>query len=314
MSCISIIVPVYNKEKYLRRCLESLINQTVKDIEILIINDGSTDDSESIVKEYINKCSTMITYYSKKNEGIAKTRNYGITVAKSDYILFVDADDYIDENLVEKLLPYMKQNTEMIKFKVDRVNQNDEIIEKVEGPIFGTVSGAEAFNELYSKDVLLDSPCVYVIKKELFTRLNAKFKGTYHEDFGLIPLMIIQAGTCVSTPFYLYHYVQADNSITRNMDYSKLIKRMDDALFHYDNAIKCINNMNIDSTTKENAKIYYTNAVVLKIDELKPEDQKKYIKELRLRKVYKNIVPRNIKQFIKRIVLRFSIKLYLKMR
>lgn len=313
MSSISIIVPVYNKEKYLNRCLESLVNQTIKDIEIIIINDGSTDNSEAVIKEYL-LTNTNIRYYSKENEGIAKTRNYGIELAKSDYILFVDADDYIENTLVEKLMPYIKQNVDLIKFKVDCVNQNDEVLEKIDGPVFDILKGNEAFNQLYCNDVLLDSPCVYIIKKDLFTRLNAKFKGTYHEDFGLIPLLIIQADSCVSTPLYLYHYIEADNSITRDVDYNKIIKRMDDALFHYDNAMKCINDIDIDITTKENAKIYYTNAVVLKIKDLKSEEQKKYTKELKKREVYKNIVPRNLKQLIKRIVLKFSIKLYLKMR
>ena len=314
MSKVSIIVPVYNTSKHLRKCIDSLVNQTQKDIEIIIINDGSTDNSEAIIKEYINKYSSIIKYYSKENEGVAKTRNFGIEKATSDYVLFIDSDDYIDKCLIEKLMPYINQKIEMIKFKLQRVDKNGKILEKVDGPVFSKITGQEAFNKLYCEDVLLDSPCVYLIKKTLFTENNFKFKRKYHEDFGLIPLIIITAKSITSTPYYLYYYVQAPNSITRNEDYSKTIEKFNDALFHYDNALNEINNMNLDKMVEENIKIYYTNALILKLNELNNQDKTKYIKQIRKRKMYKNIKVRNIKQLIKRILLAINIKLYLKMR
>lgn len=314
MSKVSIIVPVYNTSKQLRNCLDSLVNQTNKDIEIIIINDGSTDDSESIIKEYLKKYENLITYYSKENEGIAKTRNFGIEKAKSDYILFVDSDDYIDIHLIEKLMPYINKKIDLIKFKLQRVNENGDVLEKVDGPVFDEMSGGEAFNRLYSEDVLIDSPCVYLINKKLFMENKFKFKRTYHEDFGLIPLIIVKARTCVSTTYYLYSYVQAPNSITRNDSYKKTIIKMEDVLFHYDNAISEINKMNLDKTVEENIKIFYTNAVVLKLNELKDKDKNKYIQEIKKRKMYKNIKVRNIKQLLKRILLTCNVKLYLKIR
>lgn len=331
MSKVSIIVPVYNTGAKLKKCLDSLVNQTVKDIEIIIINDGSTDNSEEVIKEYIknnskenedktesnsseNSNSVKIEFYSKENEGIAKTRNYGIEKANSDYILFVDSDDYIDVKLVEKLLPYIEQNIDLIKFKLQRVNENGEILEKTDGPVFEKTTGQEGFNKLYSQDVLLDSPCVYLIKKELFKKNNFTFKRTYHEDFGLMPLVIVSAKNIVSTPYYLYSYVQSSNSLMRNDDYNKTLKRIEDVWFHYDNAMNKIEKMNLEKTTKENIKIYYTNATILKIYELKEEDQKQFIQEIKKRKMYKNIKTRNLKQLIKRYLLKFNIKLYIKMR
>ena len=331
MSKVSIIVPVYNTGAKLKKCLDSLVNQTVKDIEIIIINDGSTDNSEEVIKEYIknnskenedktesnsseNSNSVKIEFYSKENEGIAKTRNYGIEKATSDYILFVDSDDYINKKLVEKLLPYIEQNIDLIKFKLQRVNENGEILEKTDGPVFEKTTGQEGFNKLYSQDVLLDSPCVYLIKKELFKKNNFTFKRTYHEDFGLMPLVIVSAKNIVSTPYYLYSYVQSSNSLMRNDDYNKTLKRIEDVWFHYDNAMNKIEKMNLEKTTKENIKIYYTNATILKIYELKEEDQKQFIQEIKKRKMYKNIKTRNLKQLIKRYLLKFNIKLYIKMR
>ena len=317
MPKISFIVPVYNTGLYIKKCLDSIINQTFKEkIEIILINDGSTDNSDELIKEYIEKSNSkdIIKYYTKENEGIAKTRNFGIDKANGEYIFFVDSDDYIDKETIKKLKPYIDNNIDMVKFKLQRIDQNNNILEKVDGPVFAEISGEEAFNKLYSEDVLLDSPCVYVIKRNLFTKNNFKFNGTYHEDFGLIPLIILKAKSFVSIPDYLYYYVQGENSITRNDDYSKTIKKFEDALYHYDNAIEKINKMNLNKKSKENAKIFYTNSVILKLYEIKEEDKNKFIKEIEKRKMYKNIKPRNIKQIIKRNLLHFNIKLYLKMR
>lgn len=317
MPKISFIVPVYNTGLYIKKCLDSIINQTFKEkIEIILINDGSTDNSDELIKEYIEKNNSkdIIKYYTKENEGIAKTRNFGIDKANGKYIFFVDSDDYIDKETIKKLKPYIDNNIDMIKFKLQRIDKNNNILEKVDGPVFGETSGEEAFNMLYSEDVLLDSPCVYVIKRNMFTQNNFKFNRTYHEDFGLIPLIILKAKSFVSIPDYLYYYVQGDNSITRNNDYEKTIKKFEDALFHYDNAIEKINKMNLNRKSKENAKIFYTNAVILKLYEIKDEDKNKFIKEIEKRKMYKNIKPRNIKQIIKRNLLHFNVKLYLKMR
>ena len=314
MSRVSIIVPVFNTGKKIEKCLESLINQTEKDIEIVIINDGSTDDSEQIIKKYVEKYGEYIKYYSKKNEGVAKTRNFGIEKATSEYVFFVDSDDYIDKNTIKKLKPYIEEDIDIIKFKLQRVNEQNKILEKVDGPVFDKISGQDAFDKLFSEDVLIDSPCVYIMKKKLFTENNFKFKRTYHEDFGLIPLILLKAKSFVSLPDYLYYYVQADNSITRNNDYVKTLKRVDDVIKHYDNAVIEIDRMQLNKKTRENAKIYYTNALILKMYELKEEDKNKYLAELKKRKLYKNIRARNLKQLIKKIILKYDINFYLKMR
>lgn len=317
MPKISFIVPVYNTGLYIKKCLDSIINQTFKEkIEIILINDGSTDNSDELIKEYIENSNSkdLMKYYTKKNEGIAKTRNFGIDKANGEYIFFVDSDDYIDKETIKMLKPYIDNDIDIIKFKLQRIDKNNNILEKVDGPVFEETSGEEAFNMLYSEDVLLDSPCVYVIKRNMFTQNNFKFNRTYHEDFGLIPLIILKAKSFVSIPDYLYYYVQGENSITRNDDYSKTIKKFEDALYHYDNAIEKIKKMNLNKKSKENAKIFYTNAVILKLYEIKEEDENKFIKEIEKRKMYKNIKPRNIKQIIKRNLLHFNVKLYLKMR
>lgn len=317
MAKLSIIIPVYNNGKYVERCLNSILNQTKNvDLEVIIINDGSTDDSEKVIKQYIEKHSEKlnIIYYQKNNEGVAKTRNFGIKKATSDYIMFIDADDYIELDTLEILEKYIKQEIDLVKFKLQRVDENGEIIENVNGPVFDKTTGEQGFNKLYGEDVLLDSPCVYLIKRELFIKNNFEFKRTYHEDFGLIPFIILTAKTMISIPEYLYKYVQVPESITRTQDYSKTIKKMEDVLFHYDNMLKNIEAMNLNKTTKQNVKIYYTNAIISKLRELNKHSLKKYIKEIKKRKMYKNIKIRNLKQLLKRILLKWNIKLYLKLQ
>ena len=138
--------------------------------------------------------------------------------------------------------------------------------------------------------------------------------GTEHEDFGLIPFIIVLAKTMVSINFYGYYYIQSDNSITRNENYNKTIKKAYDALKHYDKAIKLIQKLYLSKLTKQNLKIYYTNAIILKAKELKLEEQAKFIKEIQKRKMAKNIKVRNIKQLVKRLLLSTNIKLYLQMK
>lgn len=311
MAKISVIVPVYNTGKYVERCLDSLIHQTIKEeIEIIVVNDGSTDHSGEIIKKY----GKQVKYYAKENEGIAKTRNFGIEKATSEYILFVDSDDYVDTTLIEKLKPYMDKQMDLIKFKLQKVDEKGNMLEKVDGPVFENKTGEEAFSRLYSEDVLLDSPCVYVIKKALFTQYHFQFQRTYHEDFGLIPLIILVAKSVVSIQDYLYFYVQVENSITRNEDYEKTIKRMEDVLGHYDNMMQTIEKLALSKKAKEDVKIYYTNAILLKLNELKEEDKNYYTKQIKQRRLDKNIKIRNIKQLVKRILLKTNIKLYLKLR
>lgn len=312
---LSIIIPVFNAEKTLRRCLDSVLQQKDDELEIVVINDGSKDSSDKIIKEYKEKNSQTISYYKKQNTGVADTRNYGIKKAKGQYIMFLDSDDYIDANLYSIIKQYMKKDIELIKFKLQRIDENGNILEKVDGPIFETTTGEEGFENLYALDVLLDSPCVYIIKKEIFMRNKLLFNvGTEHEDFGLIPFVIVLAKTMISIDFYGYEYVQSNGSITRNNNYGKTKKKAYDALKQYDEALVKIEKHNINKKTADYLKTYYTNAILLKTETLENKDQKQYIKEIKQRKMLKNIKPNNIRQVLRKVILLLSIKQYLKLR
>lgn len=123
---ISIVIPVYNVEKYLRACLDSVVNQTFKDIEIVIVNDGSKDGSLDILKEYESRYPKLITVYSTENRGVSHARNYGIARSHGEYLLFVDSDDYIEPDMCEKLYAKAsKDNNDIVICKYYDIYQNE---------------------------------------------------------------------------------------------------------------------------------------------------------------------------------------------
>ena len=315
MPKISVIVPVYNTEKYIEKCLKSLDSQTMKDFEVVIVNDGSKDESERAIKNYMRRTRMNIKYLKKENGGLASARNYGVEKALGKYISFLDSDDYLDENLFSELEKYMDKNIDLIKFKMKTVDEEGNVIEKLDGPVFNVCSGEKGYKKLCTTDKYMDPACIYLYRREFFVENNFKYKLRYHEDFGLTSLIIIQAKTFVSTKIFGYNYLQTEESLTRGKDYKKDVDRAKDMLAHYDNMITLIDAYyNVSDETKDLVKRYYTNSVVLKADTLKGEDKKRYIKEIKDRFMYRNIKPENLKQKVKRILLKYNVSLYLKMR
>ncbi len=313
---VSIVVPIYNVEKQLEKCISSLIKQNSDNIQlqIILVNDGSTDNSGDIAKEYTAKYPEKILYLEKENGGLSDARNFGVKYADGDYISFVDSDDYISDNLYVRLLPYMEEKYDMIKIGIAKVKEEGDLIEKNFSPTFENKTGEEAFDILYKTDVMTEVAWGYIYRKEFYNDNKFEFaKGLYHEDFGLIPLIILKAEKVASTNIGCYNYVQTEKSITRG-DKTKNLQRAKDLLKHYDNMLQTIEDYNISNNSKENIKIYYTNCIILEVNNLEGQERKGYIREIRKRKMQKNIKTRNFKQFIKKIILELNIELYLKLR
>ena len=104
---VTVIVPIYNAENYLHRCVDSLLSQTIDDYEIILINDGSTDRTSRICDDYLN-VSTKIRVYHKLNEGVSKTRQLGVELANGDYLIHVDPDDWVDSDVLIKILNFLR--------------------------------------------------------------------------------------------------------------------------------------------------------------------------------------------------------------
>ena len=303
MPQISIIIPFNNGKKYLKNCLNNITAINYNDYEIILIDDFSNDNSEKIARKYKK---TKYYYSAEKSRGVGNARNLGIKKANGKYIMFLDVDDTIDKELLKNLKNYMNKDVEMIKYKM-------KIIEKKEiyadGPIFDVTDGEEGLNKLCFKDKYLDSPCLYLIKKELFERTGLNFeKDVYHEDFGLIPLLIANAKSIVSTKIYGYNYFQSENSIMRNNDYLKHIKKVEDKFFLYDKIYEKLEKMNLKKETKQNLLEYYTNSIISGIKDLKTNDRNSFKKEIMEKGMIDNLRVRNLKQKIRKELIKLRLK------
>ena len=179
---ISIIIPVYNVEKYLRQCLDSVINQTCHNFEIVCINDGSTDKSFEILQEYEKKYS-FFKLYTQENKGLGATWNIGISYASGDYISFVDPDDYIESNLIEEASKIINSNKgiDIIRFKGSAF---DSITKEPIAHSFINMNyfPKDLFNKIISLDTIIDRKTVLPVnswlglcRKEFIIENNIKF-------------------------------------------------------------------------------------------------------------------------------------------
>ena len=298
---ISFIIPTYNAEKTIQNTINSILKQseTSLEYEIIVVDDGSTDNTKNIIQEL--ESNEKIKYYNKENSGVAETRNYGVQKANGEYIIFVDADDYVSQDLLKDIESYIKEQIELIKWNPLFVGEDKEILKAPKSAYFEKVTGEDGFNKLFGKDNFLDCLWNYAIKKEIMLEFP---NGTYHEDFATMPLIILNAKSMVSLNKYEYYYVQTENSIMRNTNKEKNKKKLQDKLIHFDNLIKTANNMNISKITKENLAIFATNSMLAVLKDLDKEEKEFYAKELKKRKISKNIKVRNVKQLLKKIYLK----------
>ena len=228
----SVIVPVYNTEKYLRKCLDSLINQPFSDYEIIIVNDGSPDNSQDIIDEYAQNYPEKVKSYIKENGGLSDARNYGIDRALGNYILFIDSDDYVSLELLEVLNGRLcEKEVDVIRFNAQVVLSNNENGETLFFPQTSVVTGIEALDKLIDNKQYFEPAPFYAYRKEFWQKNNFRFSlGRYHVDFGLIPEVIIKAQSFSSVEHIGYFYFQSNSSIMRTVNEEKDKKRAFDGL------------------------------------------------------------------------------------
>ena len=217
MSQVSIVVPVYNCEKYLDRCLISIINQTFKDIEIICINDGSTDNSFKILNEYSIK-DTRVKIFSQQNNGLSFTRNRGIELASSKYLIFVDSDDSIELTMVEKLYNKIKEtNSNMVISNLNYINK-DGILYKKYKKFKSHFSKSGIFKNVLNGN-LVTSACISIYDINLFIKNNIFFPVTkIYEDSMTIFKLIYHAKNISIVEDCLYNYFDNENSISTSFD------------------------------------------------------------------------------------------------
>ncbi|MBO5349929.1 MAG: glycosyltransferase family 2 protein [Clostridia bacterium] len=200
MTKVSVIVPIYNVEKYLKKCLDSLVGQTLKDIEILAINDGSPDNSQKIVDEYVKKYDNIKSYI-KENGGQSDARNFGLEKAKGDYIVFVDADDWIDKNFLKVMYENAKtHNSDIVICDFEEIYENG--VTKIKKEIDKNI---EDIQKAYM--IAMPGFCNKMLKKDFLRKIDFKFfNGIFYEDLAIYPIVAAKTNNISYVNKALYKY------------------------------------------------------------------------------------------------------------
>lgn len=229
MPKVSVIVPVYNVEEYIQKCLESLVNQTLKDIEIIVVNDGSTDNSGNIIREYVRKYNDKIKYYTKKNGGLSDARNYGLKFATGDYIAFLDSDDYVVNTMYEKMYnKAIKEKCDYVEcdfiWKYDNKEKKDIGIRYKNKHEMLIRARVVAWNKL--------------IKRNLIEKIKIEFpRSLRYEDVEFFYKLLPHIQKFGVVEECLIYYVQRNSSIanTQNERTGEIFKVLDNVIDYYKN-------------------------------------------------------------------------------
>lgn len=205
---LSIIIPVYGTEKYLRKCLDSILKSLPLHTEVIIINDGTKDNSEEIILEYKEKFSDLITYYKKENGGLSHTKNYGLERANGKYITFVDSDDFVEDGMHANMLSVaLENNADIVYCDVDEVFEDGRIL-KVN--CTNLTRDTDFFKALDTP--LMAASWNKIVKKELFNNLTYPV-GLNNEDIAVTPILFARANIIVKINKPYYKYLQRTGSI-----------------------------------------------------------------------------------------------------
>ncbi|MDD3184949.1 MAG: glycosyltransferase, partial [Anaerostipes sp.] len=223
---VSVILPVYKVEQYVETCIQSILNQTYQKLEIIIVNDGTPDQSMKIA-EKVAKDDKRTIFINKENGGLSSARNAGLEVAQGEFVFFVDSDDKIHSKTIEILISEMKDDVDIsvIAFKkVISLKENEDVIERAE---FKYISGLDAL-KLY----LDDNTAYWIVswgklyRKSLFENIRFPL-GKIHEDEYTTYQLIYEARKVAYSNLEIYYYLQRSDSIKGSIDLSKRMHYME---------------------------------------------------------------------------------------
>ena len=209
---ISFIVPTYNRDQYIKKCIESVLKQTYKNVELIIVDDGSTDNTENIVTSYKDK---KIKYFKNTNHGIGYSRNFGLEKSTGDYVFFLDSDDFIEPNAAESIIQNIN-DADIFIFDYKQIFESDGHVEYVRTPIFSECTLKEK-PEIINQTNL--GPGNKVFKKELLVKNNIKYPTDIkYEDMPLIIESLKKAHKIISSGFVLSNCVVHKGNETTTVD------------------------------------------------------------------------------------------------
>jgi len=269
---LSVIVPCYNVEKYLEKSIKSIVNQEYKNIEIIAIDDCSTDETYAILKLLEKDIKNLKVLRNKKNFGLAKTRNIGVKFAKGEYLGFIDSDDYIETDYYKCLIDELKDDIEVVVTDIILVNEDGIELQPVVSCCIGDVNKFNIVN-----NGLAASACNKVFRKDLLIKYPF-LEGKINEDVASIIPIIVNSKGVQYTNKTKYYYVQRDTSI-QNSEFSQ--KRFD----MFDAVDKCLENIKDDKNYEDykEAILYHQVLMLYLCIIVKQED---FTKRLNLLKVF----------------------------
>lgn len=299
----SIVVPVYNVESYVEKCIKSLLSQNFNSYEILLINDGSTDSSLKICKKYV--CGNgLIKLFNKENKGLADTRNYGLKKSRGEYVVFVDSDDYIEKDILRTLYNEICNND-----YPDVLLYNYYLIEgeaKTEKKSYVTESGRleEAgrcvISELKRRNLPV-AACFGVYNRDFLVKNKLFFDvGILHEDERWTPQVLFAAREIYKSKTVFYNYVKRKNSITTKTD-------------KYQNGIDLIETCKVLDSLIENCentqlKLWFRNRIAMLY--MKAVSMGKLYKTKRVNRILPIKYSCTVKDKMKSIIFMISLRLY----
>ena len=231
---ITAIVPVYNTGKYLKKTLDSIISASVDNMEILIINDGSTDDSEKIILDYQKKYPRLIKYIYQENHGLGNVRNVGLKNAKGKYIASIDSDDTINKHFFSDALKYLNNDIDVVIYDWLTVTDNNNYLTAASDYIFNNPSFNRYERLLYT--TIMPSTCNKIMKKSLFDDLKVKYNEDKYEDLSTNPFILLKAETIkyINKSYYEY-YIRSDSIMRSSAGYSMInvLKLFDERIKKY---------------------------------------------------------------------------------
>lgn len=245
MEKVSVIIPAYNVEKYISRTLNSILNQTYSNIEIIVINDGSKDNTDNIIKKYAKENRNII-YKSRENKGAMATRKEALEYVSGEYVMFIDGDDWIERDCIKKIMFEKKdKDPDIIRFLYvkDFEKQSRKIY--LQSPYSqNTYINKERFDKdvypVICKTYFYNSMCCQLIKREIIDKEKINIGYIMGEDFLFNLELITNAKSIMIINEFFYHYVYNDNSITTKSDLNVRKKSIEDVLNVYSNLLDYI--------------------------------------------------------------------------
>lgn len=284
----SILITVYNKEKYIERCIDSACNQTFKDYEVIVVNDGSTDKSDELICK--KKKQYNFRYYNKNNTGAADTRNFIIKKVKTPYFLFIDADDCIELDCLEKLDAYSKNDYDLLSFNATMYNENLEVKGYITKPVFNG-KGENFYKKICFHDFHM-VPWGLIYKTSFFKKHRFEYKKGYLlDDFCVTPFVILSAEKLISVNYNGYNYYEVPNSIMTKKGNDKIMFKT------YELFLDMLLERNKNGSYSQEGKDAYHYALITTMiwvgENYKGKEQREYIKRLKKNNVYDFLAKKN---------------------